>query len=186
MAISVPEDASVPHRGEGAPEPGTVIDSHYRMCFACGRDHPSGLHLSVTAGPDVSVIGELIIGEHHQGAPGLAHGGVIATAMDEMMGILQILIRTPAVTAHLETDFHRPVPVGTRLIIEARATGQVGRKVYCDAVGYIDGERVVDAAAVFVQVPVEHFTTKGDPELVQQAQEERRRGAPRWWGEVNP
>jgi acyl-coenzyme A thioesterase PaaI-like protein len=183
---AVPEDATVPLRGEGAPEVGELIASHYRMCFACGSDHPSGLHLRVTAGPEVSVIGELVIGEHHQGAPGLAHGGVIATAMDEMMGSLQILIRKPAVTAHLETDFHRPVPVGTTLRVEARAIGQVGRKVYCEAVAFADGDRVVSAAAVFIQVPIEHFTTQGDPELVQRAKDERRTGSPRWWGEVNP
>ena len=184
--MDVPEGATIPQRGDGAPEPGTVIASHYRMCFACGIDHPGGLHLRVTAGQGVSVTGELVIGEHHQGAPGLAHGGVIATAMDEMMGSLQILIRKPAVTVHLETDFHRPVPVGTALRIEARATGAKGRKVFCEADAYAHDVRVVSASAVFVHVPVEHFTTRGHPDLVQQAIDERRQGAPRWWGDVNP
>lgn len=186
MTIAVPDDARIPQRGEGAPAVGELIDSHYRMCFACGRDHPGGLHLRLTAGPDVSVMGELTVGEHHQGAPGLAHGGIIATAMDEMMGSLQILIRKPAVTGHLETDFHRLVPVGTTLALVARALGQRGRKVYCEAAAYAGQERVVSAGAIFVQVPVEHFTTQGSADLVQQAVEERRQGAPRWWGEVNP
>lgn len=184
--LSVPPEAESVHRGPGAPAAGEIIDSHYLMCFACGRDHPSGLHLRVTAGDDVSVTGELVIGEHHQGAPGLAHGGVIATAMDEMMGSLQILIRTPAVTAHLETDFRRPVPVSTMLTIEATAKGRVGRKVYCEAVATADGDVVATASAIFVQVPVEHFTTSGSPEHVHRAAQQRRAGAPRWWGEVNP
>jgi acyl-coenzyme A thioesterase PaaI-like protein len=173
----------------GAPAAGERIDSHYRMCLGCGADHPGGLHLVVHAGDGVSTVGELTISDYHQGAPGLAHGGIIATAMDEMMGSLQILLRVPAVTAHLETDFRQPVPVGSRLIITARVTDIRGRKVMSEAVarlGSDSGPIAVTASAVFVQVGVEHFLTEGASEHVERAREERRNGAPAWWGEVNP
>lgn len=179
----------MPPRAADAPAPGEVIDSHYRMCLGCGADHPGGLHLRVVAGEGLRTYGELTVSEFHQGAPGLAHGGIIATAMDEMMGSLQILLRVPAVTATLETSFRRPVPVGSLLFIEAEVTGHLGRKVFASARARLDdagGPIAVSASSVFVQVPVEHFLSHGTPELVDRAIEERRAGAPQWWGEVNP
>ena len=59
--------------------------------------------------------GSFTVTEHHQGAPGLAHGGVVAAAMDEAMGFLLWLLKTLAVTARIEVDFRRPVPVGSTL-----------------------------------------------------------------------
>ena len=63
------------------------------------------------------MLSTLEVGDYHQGAPGLAHGGVIATAMDEAMGVLNRLLAVPVVTVHLEIDYRRPVPVGTTLHI---------------------------------------------------------------------
>ena len=65
----------------------------------------------------------LEVGDYHQGAPGLAHGGIIATAMDEAMGALNRLLLVPVVTVHLEVDYVRPVPVGsTAVSTEERPT----------------------------------------------------------------
>lgn len=68
--------------------------------------------MRVVAGDGMSMLSTLEVGEYHQGAPGLAHGGIIATAMDEAMGVLNRLLLVPAVTVHLEVDYIRPVPVG--------------------------------------------------------------------------
>jgi acyl-coenzyme A thioesterase PaaI-like protein len=98
--------------------------------------------------------------ENHQGAPGLAHGGLLSLAFDEALGKLMWLIRSPAVTGRLETDFLIPVPIGTTLYIAAEITGQQGRKVYTSAVGRLnspDGEIAVRASALFIVVPMEHF-----------------------------
>ena len=159
-------------RAPGAPPAGTTIASHYSRCFGCGADHPAGLHMTVEAGDDVTVHAVLDIGELHQGAPGLAHGGLLAAAIDEAMGHVNWLVGAPAVTGRLETTFLRPVPVGTRLHLDVRATGVSGRRVFMAAEGRLgapDGPVAVTAEAVFVQVPVEHFTTHGRPEDVAQA-----------------
>jgi acyl-coenzyme A thioesterase PaaI-like protein len=97
------------------------LPSHYDRCFGCGRDHPTGLHLEMWGLDDeLRVRGSFTVTEHHQGAPGLAHGGVISAAVDEGMGYLLWLVGSPAVTARLEVDFRRPVPVGSRLELHAR------------------------------------------------------------------
>lgn len=191
-----PADARLPERSQHAPAPGTVIPSHYRWCFGCGVDHPTGLHMRITAGAGLSVEGDFVVGDHHQGAPGLAHGGLLTLAVDEILGSLNWLLGIPAVTGRIECDFRRPVPVGSVLHVDAHITGLKGRRVYMRASGRLadaSGPLAITAAAVFVQVPIEHFLSHGEPALVQQATEDRAQGAPAWRSgadaaslEVNP
>ena len=59
---TVPPDAAPPPtRHPEAPEPGTVLDSHYAHCFGCGERHPTGLHMHVTAGEGVSITGAEVV-----------------------------------------------------------------------------------------------------------------------------
>lgn len=147
-----------------APPPGTMMDEHYSECFGCGSNVSGGLHLRSTAGEGLSVDAEFKVSDAHQGAPGLAHGGVLTTAFDEALGTLNALLYVTAVTGKLETDFLRPVPVGTLLAIHAQVDGVVGRKIYSSATGRIgvpNGELALRARALFVRVGVEHFTKHG-------------------------
>ena len=158
-----PEGALIPARHPLAPATGTKVPSHYGHCFGCGELHPTGLHLVARVGEGATITAEFTVTENHQGAPGLAHGGLLSLAFDEALGKLMWLLRSPAVTARLETDFIRPVPLGTTLFITAEITGQVNRKVYSAAIGRLgspDGEIAVRAAALFVIVPMSHFLTK--------------------------
>ncbi len=139
--------------------------------------------MTITAGEGLTVSGTFRVSEHHQGAPGLAHGGVLSTALDEILGSLNWLLAGPAVTGRLECDFRRPVPVGTDLVVDAEVVGVKGRRVYTRAVGRLgdrDGQVAVRAAAIFVQVPLQHFVDNGSSEHVQQAIDDRANGGPSW------
>ena len=163
-SVHPPAHAQPPVRHPEAPEPGTRLASHYRLCFGCGTDHPTGLHLALTAGEGCTIHAELVVGEHHQGAPGLAHGGLLAAAFDEALGTVTWLLRVPVVTAHLETDYRSPVPVGSVMMIDAECYAVAGRKIYSRAVGRLGGPEgpvAVEAHAVFVAVPLEHFRANG-------------------------
>jgi acyl-coenzyme A thioesterase PaaI-like protein len=165
-----PEGAIIPDRHPKAPEIGTKIPSHFGHCFGCGELHPTGLHLVAHAGAGADLTAEFTVTENHQGAPGLAHGGLLSLAFDEALGKLMWLIRAPAVTARLETDFLKPVPMGTTLHITARITGQINRKVYTAAEGRLggpDGEIAVKAAALFVVVPMSHFLENAPKEYLE-------------------
>lgn len=178
-----PPDAVLPERSASAPRPGEVIPSHYRWCFGCGVDHPTGLHMTMLAGEGLTVSGVFRVTEHHQGAPGLAHGGVLSSAVDEILGSLNWLLGGPAVTGRLEVDFRRPVPVGTDLVVHAEVAGMRGRRVYTRATGRLDsdsGPVAVTAAAIFVQVPLQHFVDNGAPDQVQGAIADRAAGGPAW------
>ena len=169
-STSAPDSAMIPQRHPKAPPIGSQIPSHFGHCFGCGELHPTGLHLVAHAGNGVDLTAEFTVTENHQGAPGLAHGGLLSLAFDEALGKLMWLLRAPAVTARLETDFLRPVPMGSTLHISARITGQVSRKVYCEAEGRlnsVDGELAVKAAALFVIVPMNHFLDNAPKEYLE-------------------
>ena len=90
----------------------------------------------------------------------MAHGGLLSLAFDEAIGKLMWLLRAPAVTGKLVTDFIKPVPVGSKLFIKAEIVGQQGRKVYGIAEGRLngpEGELALKSQAIYIIVPVEHF-----------------------------
>ncbi|MFE5583496.1 PaaI family thioesterase [Kitasatospora sp. NPDC056531] len=165
-----PPDAVLPPRAAEAPAPGTRLGSHYEHCFGCGPQHPGGLRIDAVAGEGLDVTAEFTVRDVHQGGPGLAHGGVLTTAMDETLGTLNWLLHAPAVTGRLETDFLCPVPVDSVLHLRAWVTGVHGRKIYSAAearIGGPDGPVAVRAQALFIQVKLEHFTTHGRPEDIE-------------------
>ena len=168
-STTAPEGAPIPERHAMAPVAGSKIPSHFGHCFGCGELHPTGLHLVAYAGEGLDITAKFTVNENHQGAPGLAHGGLLSLAFDEALGKLMWLLRAPAVTARLETDFLRPVPMGSTLHITAKITGQVNRKVYSSAEGRLntpDGPLAVRAAALFVIVPMDHFLKNAPKEYL--------------------
>ena len=166
-----PPDAVMPKRHPKAPAAKSQIPSHFGHCFGCGDLHPTGLHLVAYAGAGANITAQFTVTENHQGAPGLAHGGLLSLAFDEALGKLMWLLRSPAVTGRLETDFLKPVPMGSTLHISAEITGQVNRKVYTSAEGRlnsVDGPVVVRAAALYVIVPMDHFLNNAPKEYLAQ------------------
>ncbi len=170
-STTAPEGAPIPERHAMAPVAGSKIPSHFGHCFGCGELHPTGLHLVAYASEGLDITAKFTVNENHQGAPGLAHGGLLSLAFDEALGKLMWLLRAPAVTGRLETDFIKPVPMGSTLHITAEITGQVNRKVYTSAIGRLnspDGEIAVRAAALYIVVPMDHFMNNAPKEYLAQ------------------
>lgn len=146
--------------------PGDAIASHYPWCIGCGEEHPAGLHVRLRAGVGMSIEGEARIDRNHQGAPGIAHGGLLSTVMDEVLGAVNYLLWKPSVTVRLEVQFLRPVPVGSVLEVHAQLVGVAGRKVFARGGAFrLDGEErypVVEAEGLFLHVPLQHFAAHGD------------------------
>jgi Thioesterase superfamily len=163
-----PVPAELPERHPEAPVPGTELGSHYARCFGCGEEQEHGLHLHATTGDGFTLLAKFTVTEAHQGAPGLAHGGLLACAFDEALGAtVGHLLRQPAVTGKLETEFLRPVPMGSTLHITSGLDGVAGRQVFVSASGRLDaadGPIALRAWAIYVIVPFSHFTTHGRAE----------------------
>lgn len=170
--------AHPPDRHPQAPAIGVALPSHYDRCFGCGADHPAGLGIELFAGEGVSVTGRYRVAETHQGAPGIAHGGILAAVMDELLGSLNWLLMAPAVTYRLETVFRRPVPVAAELFLAARVVSVADTTVHSEGEGRLgaaDGPVAVRAVGEFRQVPAEHFRRHGRPQDVASAT-----GRPPW------
>lgn len=170
VASTIPPAGSIlPERHPKSPATGSELPSHFKHCFGCGDLHPTGLHLKAKVEEGLSISALFTVTENHQGAPGLAHGGLLSLAFDEALGKLMWLLRAPAVTARLETDFLLPVPIGTTIYISARITGVQGRKVYSEAEGRLNGPEgaiAVRAASLFIIVPMKHFLENAPAEYI--------------------
>ncbi|SEG69847.1 Acyl-coenzyme A thioesterase PaaI, contains HGG motif [Thermomonospora echinospora] len=157
-----PSDAAVPVVDASAvrdmEDVGEVLGN---ACFGCGPDVPHGLRIRRTGHDGSTAYAEFTVQPEHQGAPGLAHGGILASAMDEILGTSAWLLGGRYVTGRLETDYLAPVPVGSVVHLTARCTGVDGRKAYIEGearLGGPDGPIAVRAASIFIKVPLEHFT----------------------------
>ncbi len=99
----------------------------------------------------------LTFGAHHQGAPGIVHGGLVGAALDEACGLLATWHRFPTVTARIAIRYRKPVPVNRELQLTARVTESRGRRI--EVAGELrDGEELLaEAEGTFLHVPLEHF-----------------------------
>jgi acyl-coenzyme A thioesterase PaaI-like protein len=130
---------------------------HDPSCWGCG-DNPTGIHL-----PDPEVEGAeeyeayVVFDERHQGGPGIVHGGIVAAALDEAAGLLATWHRFPAVTARIFVRYRAPVAINTELLVRARVTGSRGRRIRVEAELTDGSQRLAEARAAFLHVPLEHF-----------------------------
>jgi acyl-coenzyme A thioesterase PaaI-like protein len=100
---------------------------------------------------------QVIFGSHHQGGPGLAHGGIVGAALDEACGLLATWYRFPTVTARIAIRFRRPAPINRALRISSRVTTERGRRIEISA-ALRDGEELLaEADGVFLHVSLDHF-----------------------------
>ena len=88
-------------------------------CYVCGPDNPSGLQISFRRDGTQGSIARYIARAEHGGWNGILHGGVTFALMDEALGWALYYQDLPAVTARVETQFYKPVPIGANLTVRA-------------------------------------------------------------------
>ena len=122
-----------------------------RYCFACGSLNPHGLGMQFRI-EEGAAVSDFAPAPHHQGYPGLVHGGVVATILDEAMGWAAYGRGDWSMTGRLGMRFRRPVPLGRTLRVEARVTKVRKRFLEVRARLSMDGELLVEADGVFLRV----------------------------------
>ena len=142
---------------------GTKLPPHHGHCLGCGPDNPHGHHLVVQRrGEEVHAVHRF--SERHMGAPGIAHGGAVATVLDDLFGFLLYLTGTPAVTRQLEVRYDAPVILGTAYELAARVVRDDGRKLFVEAeMAEVGGTVVAAASALFLKVDIAHFDRGAPP-----------------------
>lgn len=103
------------------------------LCFGCSEDNPIGLHLAFRQ-VDEELRASFQLSELHASYPGIAHGGIVTTVLDEVMGNAVALRRGRlAFTVSLRVRFLAPVRVLMKCEVRARIAGESGRLYHVDA-----------------------------------------------------
>jgi acyl-coenzyme A thioesterase PaaI-like protein len=90
-------------------------------------------------------------GAAYEGPPSFVHGGWVACAFDEVLGIANIVAGHPGMTARLTVHYRRPTPLFKELVLRAWLERVEGRRIMSRAEMY-DGETLTaEAEGLFVQ-----------------------------------
>jgi acyl-coenzyme A thioesterase PaaI-like protein len=130
-----------------------------RMCFICGVENPVGLKLKVYEVEPGVIETTYTAPEHFQSYPGILHGGIVATILDEISG--RAHLGDPSqprfmFTAKLEVKYRQNVPVGKPLRIVGKA-GKVKGRMDEGWAGIYDegGALLAEGNSLLVDVPPE-------------------------------
>jgi acyl-coenzyme A thioesterase PaaI-like protein len=99
------------------------------------------------------VVAEATLGLAYEGPPGFLHGGMSGLLMDQLLGSAAIASGLWGMTAHLELDYHRPVPLDTPLLLRAHVVEDSGRRTAVEGTIALAAEpdrALVEARGVFV------------------------------------
>jgi acyl-coenzyme A thioesterase PaaI-like protein len=90
-----------------------------RTCYVCGPDNACGLQVAFLADGAHGSRALYTARPEHEGWPGLLHGGVTFSLMDEALGWAVHFQGLHGVTARIDTRFRRPIPIGMPVVIKA-------------------------------------------------------------------
>jgi uncharacterized protein (TIGR00369 family) len=98
-------------------------------CFGCGQSNSEGMRLRFTYDESAQrFMCRFRLGKRYTGPPGHAHGGIIATILDEAMGKVNKIHNVLALTSEITVNYLKPVPLGKPLRVESHEVSVRGRK----------------------------------------------------------
>ncbi len=150
--VSAHMDWVAPVNNEDLSEQLAVREDHH--CFGCGRLNPHGLKLTFFAEQDGSVWTVWTPSREDEGYTGIAHGGLITTVLDEVMGWVLSHKQIWAVTGRLNVSFRKPVEIGKPARARAWIVADHGRRIDVSSeLRALDDDRLLaDGTGVFVRV----------------------------------
>lgn len=128
------------------------IRRHYDDgCFACGRENPIGLHLDDFGLVDGVVSARFDPRLNYRGAGTMLHGGIAATALDEILVWAGILIeRVMSVTGTFDLRFRKEVHVTESVEVRARVDERRGRRLLLSGDLAVDDQVRVQASGIYL------------------------------------
>ncbi|MFQ5982976.1 MAG: PaaI family thioesterase [Woeseiaceae bacterium] len=121
------------------------------MCFACGPNNPIGLQIKFEL-KDGKCTGVFTPGENHVGYKNTVHGGIIYSALDDVMANVLYLQGMPAHTAKCEIRYRKALEVGHTIILSGWIEKERRRLVVLrgEARTASDDELIADCEASFM------------------------------------
>lgn len=146
-------------------------DSPRHLCYGCGSRNPEGLHIHFEV-DGRRVTGQFTARETHVGYPGVAHGGIAASVLDEAMGWAMYAVGAWAMTARMDVKYRKPLPLGRNVTVTAEVVRERGRVLDAEAqIRGPGGGVLVEAKAMFVRIPrakqseMERYYRGAEPEV---------------------
>ena len=88
------------------------------FCFGCGKDNKQGMRLKFYSDEETQrTFCKFKLQRHLQGPPGHAHGGIIATILDEAMGKVNKFRSVVGLTRSINIEYLKPVPLRQELTV---------------------------------------------------------------------
>ena len=107
---------------------GTVLQDIYPdSSFVSGVENPQSMKM-VPVIRDQKIYAKYIFEKRFEGGPGLVHGGILSTVLDEMMGYATVTHNLWCVTANLEVNYRSPCPVEEEFELSAWVKQIDGKK----------------------------------------------------------
>jgi Thioesterase superfamily len=137
----------------GHPEASTAgtVGGFFDLSPLMGRANPLAPPISLWVDGGV-VRGTGKFGWAYQGPPGHVHGGFVAAAFDEALGLAQSMTGHPGMTGTLTVRYRKPTPLFSELRIEATVQRIEGSKIFTEARMYAGGTLTAEAEAIFISV----------------------------------
>lgn len=123
------------------------------MCFACGPDNPIGLKIRFRL-DDGRVTARFTPDKNHVGYENTIHGGIIYSALDDVMANVLYLQNIKAHTARCEIRYRQPLQVGQAVTLAGWIESRRRRLVILRGEARLatDETLVADAEASFMLV----------------------------------
>src|SRR2546423_12313204 len=112
--------------------PGMTADSGFSDRAVGGATNPASVDVDVRFEGE-EVVATVVLRRAFEGAPGRAHGGIVAAAFDDVTGFVIGKLREPAFTGELTVRYVKPVPIETPLEMRARLVDRERRKLFITA-----------------------------------------------------
>lgn len=133
------------------PERLAAVRAGYAHCFGCGLDNPIGLHVDRFERSEDTITAVFVPRLHYRGFRDILHGGIVATALDEILAWTSILVAgTMAVTAKMELRFRNPAPADASYRLVGRLVEQRGRRLVLEASCRVGDTVIAEANALFL------------------------------------
>jgi hypothetical protein len=117
-----------------------------------GRSNPLAPPLRLRTDGD-RTLGAAVYGDPYEGPPGCLHGGFVAAAFDDLLGVAQAASGSAGFTGTLTVRMRKPTPLHTRIDYEAGVTKVSGRRIVCWGRSSADGVLLAEAEGIFVTPP---------------------------------
>ena len=108
-------------------------------------------------GANATVEGRITFTEPYEGAPGCVHGGFIASAFDEVLGVAQSASGQPGMTANLTVDYRSPTPLLRELVFRGWCEKVEGRKIFTRGTLHHGDTLCAESAGLFISMRPELF-----------------------------